>query len=78
MRSRAGPGTFPAPTSKRVGGAFRREIQGATINIYDAPPVDGLGNAGGFKMMIKDVGNQGWTNCKKHQPGRRRGQRQDD
>ena len=44
---------------------FRKEIQGAAINIYDAPPVDGLGNAGGFKLMIEDVGTQGLDKLQK-------------
>jgi multidrug efflux pump len=31
-----------------------QEIQEAQIGVFGAPPVDGLGNAGGFKMMIED------------------------
>ena len=50
---------------KRLSERFRKEIQGAAINIYDAPPVDGLGNAGGFKLMIEDVGNQGLDKLQK-------------
>ncbi len=36
---------------------FREEIPGAIINVFGAPAVDGLGNAGGFKMMIESIGD---------------------
>jgi hydrophobe/amphiphile efflux-1 (HAE1) family protein len=45
--------------------AFHKKIHGAIINIYDAPPVDGLGNAGGFKLMIQDAGTQGLPELEK-------------
>jgi multidrug efflux pump subunit AcrB len=35
------------------------EIQEAQIQIFPAPPVDGLGNAGGFKLMLEDRGDLG-------------------
>ena len=31
----------------------------ALVSIFGAPPVDGLGNAGGFKLMVEDRGNLG-------------------
>ncbi len=31
------------------------EIQDATVSVFGAPAVDGLGNAGGFKVMVRDV-----------------------
>ena len=31
----------------------------AAISVFGAPPVDGLGTAGGFKIMIEDRGNTG-------------------
>ncbi|HEY1378598.1 MAG TPA: efflux RND transporter permease subunit [Gemmataceae bacterium] len=31
----------------------------ATVMAFNAPPVDGIGTAGGFKVMLKDVGNRG-------------------
>ncbi|WP_020469011.1 efflux RND transporter permease subunit [Zavarzinella formosa] len=36
---------------------FREEIPGALINVFGAPAVDGLGNAGGFKMMVETIGD---------------------
>jgi len=35
------------------------EIQEARISIFGAPAVDGLGNAGGFKLMVEDRGDNG-------------------
>src|SRR5262249_42148407 len=34
-------------------------IQEATIAIFGAPPVDGLGNTGGFKLQLQDRGDSG-------------------
>jgi multidrug efflux pump len=36
-----------------------KEIQEANLAIFGAAPVRGLGNAGGFKLMIEDRGNEG-------------------
>ncbi len=33
------------------------EIPEAIVNIFGAPPVEGLGTAGGFKIVVQDVGN---------------------
>ncbi len=35
------------------------EIREAQVVVFGAPPVDGLGNAGGFKLMLEDRGDQG-------------------
>jgi multidrug efflux pump subunit AcrB len=35
------------------------EIQEAQVAVFGAPPVDGLGNAGGFKLMLEDRGDMG-------------------
>jgi multidrug efflux pump len=35
------------------------EIPEAVISVFGPPPVDGLGSAGGFKVMIRDVGASG-------------------
>ncbi len=36
-----------------------REVQQGEINILGAPPVDGLGTAGGFKIVVEDRGDSG-------------------
>ncbi|HEX3999887.1 MAG TPA: multidrug efflux RND transporter permease subunit [Pirellulales bacterium] len=35
------------------------EIPGAVVNVFGAPPVDGLGTAGGFKIIVEDRGDSG-------------------
>jgi hydrophobe/amphiphile efflux-1 (HAE1) family protein len=37
----------------------RKEVRGARVSVFGAPPVDGLGVTSGFKMMIEDRGNLG-------------------
>jgi multidrug efflux pump len=36
---------------------LRREVPRAIVNIFGAPPVEGLGTAGGFKIIVQDIGN---------------------
>jgi multidrug efflux pump len=36
---------------------FQEEIQQAQLLVFGAPAVDGLGNAGGFKIMLEATGN---------------------
>jgi len=36
-----------------------RQIPDAQINVFGAPPVDGLGSAGGYKLMVEDRGDRG-------------------
>ncbi len=43
----------------RLRQAYRREVREALVGVFGAPPVDGLGNAGGFKLMVRDRDNQG-------------------
>jgi multidrug efflux pump len=38
---------------------FRAAISEASIGIFQAPPVDGLGTAGGFKIVVEDRGDLG-------------------
>ena len=45
--------------SAKLNELFREKVLDAQVSIFGAPPVDGLGNAGGFKIMIEDRGNLG-------------------
>jgi len=36
---------------------FQREVPEARVNVFGAPPVDGLGMAGGFKLMLEAAGD---------------------
>jgi multidrug efflux pump len=38
---------------------FDSQIADGMINVFSAPPVDGLGTAGGFKIVIEDRGDNG-------------------
>src|SRR5262249_46947798 len=38
---------------------FREEIQEAQVAVFGAPPVDGLGSTGGFKLQVEDTGGSG-------------------
>ena len=40
---------------------LEREVPEATVRLFGAPPVDGLGTAGGFKMVVEDRGDNGAT-----------------
>jgi multidrug efflux pump subunit AcrB len=35
------------------------EVRGAVVAAFGAPPIDGLGTTGGFKMIVEDRGNLG-------------------
>jgi multidrug efflux pump subunit AcrB len=37
----------------------RNELLEATVSVFGAPPIEGLGNTGGFKLVIEDRGNSG-------------------
>jgi len=43
----------------KINNRCREEVRDALVSIFGAPPVDGLGNAGGFKLMVEDRGNLG-------------------
>src|SRR5205823_6260064 len=36
-----------------------QRIGGATVKVFGAPPIDGLGTTGGFKLIVEDRGNLG-------------------
>ncbi len=48
-----GADAIAAQLRQRIG----QEIQEARVNVFGAPAVDGLGNAGGFKLMVEAIGD---------------------
>ena len=36
-----------------------KEVRGAIVSAFGAPPIDGLGTTGGFKLIVEDRGNLG-------------------
>jgi hydrophobe/amphiphile efflux-1 (HAE1) family protein len=43
----------------RIRAECYREVQEAQVAVFGAPAVDGLGNAGGFKVMVRDISDLG-------------------
>jgi multidrug efflux pump len=37
----------------------QRAVRGAIVTVFGAPPIDGLGTTGGFKLIVEDRGNLG-------------------
>lgn len=58
---RADPSLTADAIAARLRRAFYEEIPEANVAVFGAPAVDGLGNAGGFKVMIRDVANLGFA-----------------
>jgi multidrug efflux pump len=56
---RRGPGLSAPELADALRKRCRTEIRNAAIAIFGAPPIDGLGTTGGFKIMIEDRGNLG-------------------
>lgn len=52
---RYGPEMYSARIGQKIRQRCFDEILDAQISVFGAPPVDGLGNAGGFKLMIEDL-----------------------
>jgi multidrug efflux pump subunit AcrB len=44
----------------RLQDRFQKEVPKAIVNIFAAPPVEGLGTAGGFKIIIQDTNDNGF------------------
>ena len=40
---------------------FRADVDDAVVGVYGAPPVDGLGTAGGFKIIVEDRSSNGFA-----------------
>jgi len=45
--------------ASRLQAALEDEVADGLINVFGAPPVEGLGTAGGFKIVIEDRGDAG-------------------
>ncbi|HWY88579.1 MAG TPA: efflux RND transporter permease subunit, partial [Gemmataceae bacterium] len=43
----------------RLQAGLQTEIKDAVINVFGAPPLEGLGTAGGFKIVVEDRGDSG-------------------
>jgi multidrug efflux pump len=59
FEERRGPGLGANDVLARVRARCNQEVLGARVAVFGAPPVQGLGNTGGFKLMVQDRGNLG-------------------
>ncbi|RIK67103.1 MAG: hypothetical protein DCC65_07740 [Planctomycetota bacterium] len=56
---RHAPELYSDVIAQQLRGRFYAEIQDAMVAVFGAPAVDGLGTAGGFKLMVEDRGDNG-------------------
>jgi multidrug efflux pump len=54
FENRHGPHLYADAIADRLRRQLFQEIQEAQVAVFGAPPVEGLGNAGGFEVMIED------------------------
>src|SRR5205823_6517097 len=45
--------------AQRLRERCRQEVRGAVVTVFGAPPIDGLGTTGGFRLIVEDRGNLG-------------------
>ncbi|MEA2669275.1 MAG: multidrug efflux pump, partial [Chloroflexota bacterium] len=56
---RRGPGLSADDIAAELQKRCKEKVPGAIVSVFGAPPVDGLGTTGGFKLIIEDRGNLG-------------------
>jgi multidrug efflux pump subunit AcrB len=54
-----GPGLSADDIAAEITQRCHEKVRGATVAAFGAPPVEGLGTTGGFKLIIEDRGNLG-------------------
>src|SRR5262249_26479429 len=54
---RTGPGLSGDAIAQALQERFQKEVPDAVVNVFGAPPVEGLGTAGGFKIIVQDTGD---------------------
>jgi multidrug efflux pump subunit AcrB len=59
FHNRIGPGLSGEAIASRLQATLQDQVSDARINVFEAPPVEGLGTAGGFKIMVEDRGDTG-------------------
>jgi multidrug efflux pump subunit AcrB len=61
FEERRGPSLSADAISARIKERCRSEVGWADVVAFGAPPVEGLGTTGGFKLIVEDRGNRGLT-----------------
>ena len=53
------PALSARAVAERLRKVYREKILSANVAVFGAPPIDGLGSTGGFKLQVQDRGSQG-------------------
>jgi multidrug efflux pump len=53
---REAPDRYDAVIARKIQGACARQIEGAMVGVFRAPPIRGLANAGGFQLQVEQRG----------------------
>ena len=56
---RRGAGLSADEIASELQARCHKEVRGATVAAFGAPPIDGLGATGGFRLIVEDRGNMG-------------------
>jgi len=56
---RRGPDLSAEAIAAKIQQLCQEKVRGALVKAFGAPPIDGLGTTGGFKLIIEDRGNLG-------------------
>jgi hydrophobe/amphiphile efflux-1 (HAE1) family protein len=59
FRKRTDPELSGDAIAVRLRDTLQKEIEEGQINVFGAPPLEGLGTAGGFKVIVEDRGDLG-------------------
>jgi multidrug efflux pump subunit AcrB len=54
---RLAPGLSGEAIAARLQGELQGDVREGLVNVFGAPPVEGLGTAGGFKIVVEDRGD---------------------
>jgi hydrophobe/amphiphile efflux-1 (HAE1) family protein len=65
FHDRRGPNLSADAIAQALREQCRQRVRTARVSVFGAPPVDGLGTTGGFKLMIEDRGNLGLAQLQK-------------
>jgi multidrug efflux pump len=63
---RRGPGLSADEIAETLKENCRKAVRGAIVTAFGAPPIDGLGTSGGFKLIVEDRGNLGLAQLQKY------------
>jgi multidrug efflux pump subunit AcrB len=56
---RSDPELYGDAIATRLHAALQNRIHDGVVNVFGAPPLEGLGTAGGFKIVVEDRGDSG-------------------